>query len=68
MRDVPLVGGKTASLGELTHIGMPVPPGFGITAKAYRYFLKENKLDKRIREVISKTDLRDVKKDRKSVV
>jgi pyruvate,water dikinase len=29
------VGGKNASLGELTRAGLPVPPGFAITAAAY---------------------------------
>ena len=33
--DVPIVGGKNASLGEMIHAGMPVPPGFAITAYAY---------------------------------
>jgi pyruvate,water dikinase len=41
--DVALVGGKTASLGEmyrvLTKQGVKVPDGFGITAEAYRYIL-----------------------------
>jgi pyruvate,water dikinase len=41
--DVPLVGGKTASIGEmyreLTRQGVKVPNGFGITAEAYRYIL-----------------------------
>jgi pyruvate,water dikinase len=43
MNDVPLVGGKTASLGEmyreLAPKGVKVPNGFGITADAYRYIL-----------------------------
>jgi pyruvate,water dikinase len=43
MNDVPLVGGKTASLGEmyreLVPQGVKVPNGFGITAEAYRYIL-----------------------------
>jgi pyruvate,water dikinase len=34
-QDVPLAGGKGANLGELTHAGLPVPPGFVITAEAY---------------------------------
>jgi pyruvate,water dikinase len=45
MKDVPLVGGKTASLGEmyreLIPQGVKVPNGFGITAQAYRYILDE---------------------------
>jgi len=43
MNDVPLVGGKTASIGEmyrqLVPQGVKVPNGFGITAEAYRYIL-----------------------------
>jgi pyruvate,water dikinase len=33
--DVPRVGGKGANLGELTRAGLPVPPGFVVTAQAY---------------------------------
>src|SRR4051794_28314924 len=36
--DVPLVGGKGANLGEMTRAGLPVPPGFCVTADAYRQF------------------------------
>lgn len=43
MNDVPLVGGKTASIGEmyrqLVPQGVKVPNGFGITAEAYRYIV-----------------------------
>ncbi|GAG19938.1 unnamed protein product, partial [marine sediment metagenome] len=43
--DVPLVGGKNASLGEmyqkLTAQGVNIPGGFAITAYAYRYLIKE---------------------------
>jgi len=45
IEDVPLVGGKNASLGEmyqkLTSKGVAVPHGFAITAYAYQYLLKE---------------------------
>ena len=45
VNDVALVGGKTASLGEmyrkLTPEGVKVPNGFAITAEAYRYILDE---------------------------
>lgn len=43
--DVPSVGGKGANLGELTAAGIAVPPGFVVTAGAYRLFLRENGLD-----------------------
>ena len=43
IEDVPLVGGKNASLGEMYQAlapkGVPVPNGFAITAEAYRYVL-----------------------------
>ncbi|HTY30922.1 PEP/pyruvate-binding domain-containing protein, partial [Mycobacterium sp.] len=43
IRDVPLVGGKNASLGEmyreLSGEGVRVPHGFAVTARAYRYML-----------------------------
>ncbi len=40
--DVPLVGGKNASLGELLSFGISVPLGFAITSKAYDYVLDTN--------------------------
>ncbi len=53
MEDVPLVGGKSASLGEMTHrTKVPVPYGFATTAKAYRHYLKANSLDKKIAEAL----------------
>lgn len=39
--DTDLVGGKGANLGELVSFGMPVPPGFVLTAEAFRQFLQE---------------------------
>lgn len=50
LHDVPLVGGKNASLGEmfrnLTEQGVKVPDGFAITATAYRRFLAANDLER----------------------
>ena len=39
-----LVGGKGASLARLATAGLPVPPGFHITTRAYRRFVSENQL------------------------
>ncbi len=62
--DVPLVGGKNASLGEmyreLTPRGVKVPDGFAVTAEAYRHFLREAGLDDRIREALRGLDTRDI--------
>ncbi|WP_297069376.1 phosphoenolpyruvate synthase [Thermococcus sp.] len=45
--DVPLVGGKGANLGELTNAGIPVPPGFCVTAEAYKYFVNNVKVSRK---------------------
>jgi len=64
--DVNLVGGKNANLGELTSAGIPVPPGFAITATAYRHFIRENNLEKRIalelKKIIDPNDTRTLKR------
>src|SRR5215204_5826138 len=40
--DIALAGGKGANLGELSHAGLPVPPGFVITTAAYDTFVEAN--------------------------
>ncbi|MDO8724775.1 MAG: phosphoenolpyruvate synthase [Candidatus Methanoperedens sp.] len=40
--DIAIVGGKGASLGEMMHAELPVPPGFAVTAQAFRRFIDEN--------------------------
>ncbi len=56
------VGGKGANLGELANSGFPVPYGFVITADAYFYFLKFNKLQDKIKELLKGLDIEDTKK------
>jgi len=46
--DIISVGGKGASLGEMASIGLPVPKAFMVTAQAFRRFLIETGLEKRI--------------------
>ena len=53
--DVPIVGGKNASLGEMINAGMPVPPGFAVTAYAYESFIKQTGIAKKIYQIINKT-------------
>jgi pyruvate, water dikinase len=55
--DVGLVGGKGANLGELTRAGIPVPPGFILTAHAYFHFLEEAGLTDKIQRLLSKVDV-----------
>ena len=58
--DIPLVGGKNASLGEmyqnLTRKGVKIPNGFAVTSSAYRYFLKEAKIQEKIKEILKDLD------------
>jgi pyruvate, water dikinase len=57
IEDVPAVGGKNASLGEMAHelssLGISVPGGYAVTADAYRYFLESNELGAPVREAVS---------------
>ena len=47
--DVPIVGGKSASLGEMTSkTDVPVPYGFATTAYAYRYFIEKSGLKEKM--------------------
>ncbi|MFH0837395.1 MAG: phosphoenolpyruvate synthase [Candidatus Aenigmatarchaeota archaeon] len=52
IKDVALVGGKNASLGELLKAGLPVPDGFALTAYAYQEFIHHNRLDEKIRVIL----------------
>jgi pyruvate,water dikinase len=58
--DVPLVGGKNASLGEmyrnLRKKGVRIPDGFAVTAGAYRYFLRQNDLEGEMKKILKGLD------------
>ena len=62
--DVEIVGGKNASLGEmisnLANAGVSVPGGFATTAQAYRDFLEQSGLNKRIHDVLDHLNVDDV--------
>lgn len=64
MTDIDQVGGKNASLGEmlqnLTGLGIKIPGGFVVTVAAYREFIKYNKLDDQIRQIINDIKLDDI--------
>jgi len=53
--DTPLVGGKNANLGELIRAGIPVPPGFAVTAYAYKKFITETGIAEKIYKTIRET-------------
>jgi len=74
IKDIPLVGGKNASLGEmiqkLTPKGINIPDGFAVTAEAYKYFIKYNHLEEPIKKILSKLDksnVEDLKKRGKKI-
>ncbi|MHA2257252.1 MAG: phosphoenolpyruvate synthase [Promethearchaeota archaeon] len=68
--DVPLVGGKNASLGELLSFGVSVPLGFAVTSKAFDYVLDTNfytikEKEVSLRELISR-DIKRISNELKS--
>jgi pyruvate, water dikinase len=64
LKDIPQVGGKNASLGEmrreLTSKGVNVPDGYAITAAAYRYLLESAEIGKEIKHILSNLDTHDM--------
>jgi pyruvate,water dikinase len=70
VNDVPLVGGKNASLGELLSFGISVPLGFAVTSKAFDYVLDTNfftikEKEVSLRELIAK-DIKRISAELKS--
>lgn len=65
IKDIPLVGGKNASLGEmmqqLTPKGINIPNGFATTAYTYRYFIETAGLEAQLRQLFTDLDVEDVK-------
>ena len=63
--DVPSVGGKNASLGEMIRNlgkeGVNVPSGFAVTAYAYKYMIEKAGIDVKIKEILSDLDTHDVR-------
>ena len=55
LQDIPLVGGKNANLGELLKAKIRVPPGFAITAQAYKQFITETSIAEKIYKTITDT-------------
>ena len=61
INDIPLVGGKNASLGEmirqLAPQGVNVPNGFATTAAAYRYFIAQAGLEPKLYQIFADLDV-----------
>ena len=59
--DIGIAGGKGANLGELTQAGIPVPPGFVVTAQAYKYFMDEAGINDQVMSILDAIDINDTK-------
>src|SRR3989344_3827708 len=59
--DAHSAGGKGANLGEMTKAGIPVPPGFVVSAQAYQYFIDSNNLRHKIKDFLNKLDPENTK-------
>jgi len=57
--DLGVVGGKGANLGELTKAGIPVPPGFVVSADTYFRFIQMNSLESLIKKELFGLDVHD---------
>lgn len=55
----PYIGGKAANLGEMLKNKLPVPNGFVITSFAYQTFIKENKLEDKIKNLLKLVNYKD---------
>jgi len=62
--DTAIVGGKTANLGELLKIDMPVPNGFGITTEGYNKFIEDSNIKDKLNSLLESAneDITDLKK------
>ncbi|PIQ74584.1 MAG: hypothetical protein COV85_01295 [Candidatus Portnoybacteria bacterium CG11_big_fil_rev_8_21_14_0_20_44_10] len=59
-RDIAMAGGKGASLGELTRVGMPVPSGFVILSTAFEKFLEETDLNVEINTALDSVNRKEI--------
>jgi len=59
-KDLPLVGGKGANLGEMIKAGFPVPYGFCVTTESFKEFIKHNNLSDFISQVIKDANLDNI--------
>ena len=70
LKDIPTVGGKNASLGEMIQnlgkLGVQVPGGFVVTVASYEAFIAHNVLDQKIRDIVAGLDVDDVENIRRT--
>ena len=61
-KSIDVAGGKGASLAEMYNNKFPVPPGFIVSAQAYKYFIEKSGLAERIKFMLSDLDVNDTEK------
>jgi len=62
-KDIILVGGKAANLGEMIKAKLPIPKGYVLISDAYRIFVSHNKIDNKIEKILV-----DIEKNTKSII
>jgi len=65
-KDIPVVGGKGANLGEMTNANIPVPQGFIVTASAYFDFLRQAGIANQISDLLKPLDINNSKQLQKT--
>lgn len=58
-KDISIAGGKGASLAEMYRNKFPVPPGYVVSAEAYRYFIEKSGLKGDIKRILDETNIED---------
>src|SRR3989344_4339253 len=58
-KDINIAGGKGASLAEMYNNKFPVPPGFIVTAQAYKYFIESSGIMERMDSLLGSLDVND---------
>ncbi|MDO5850097.1 MAG: phosphoenolpyruvate synthase [Methanobacteriaceae archaeon] len=59
--DIGIAGGKGANLGELTQAGIPVPPGFVVTAETYDKFMQDTGIFNSVMDILKEVDINNTK-------
>ena len=59
--DIGIAGGKGANLGELTQAGIPVPPGFVVTAETYEKFMEDSGINDKVLDILDQIDINNTK-------
>ena len=60
--DLEVAGGKGTNLGIMTQSGLPIPPGFVVTAQTYKEFIEKTKIKDKILNIIKDLDIEDTAK------